>query len=152
MVAVDVEDEAVLGVVHVRIRTRPTKQIAATRPRTIEDKESLRWNEGSTAAGERLRGAEYVIIVADQESDIYSQLARTPPGAELIVRTAGNRKLTTMICCLRPSDWRELGAMGIDGPPHRPGEATRVACGCVKAGLLTSPSRTNGVDRSDPAM
>ena len=38
IVAVDVEDEVVLGVVHARIWTRPTAG-----PRSIEDKESFRW-------------------------------------------------------------------------------------------------------------
>jgi hypothetical protein len=109
MVAVDVEDEAVLGVVHARVWTRPTTQTAATRPRAIEDKESFRWIEGSTVAGERLRRAAQVIIVGDRESDIYSQFARTPPGAELIVRAAQNRKLDNdELLFAAPSDWREL--------------------------------------------
>jgi len=152
MVAVDVEDEAVLGVVHARIWTRPTKQAATSKPRSIEDKESFRWIEGSTVAGERLRGAAQVIIVGDRESDIYSQFARTPPGAELIVRAAQNRKLDNdELLFAAPSDWRELGTMEIKVPPRRPGEATRVARVGVKAGLVCIAKPHNEAQRSDPA-
>jgi hypothetical protein len=49
MVAVDVETEAVLGLVHAHIWTRPIEQKAARRSRTIEDKESFRWIQGSIA-------------------------------------------------------------------------------------------------------
>jgi hypothetical protein len=49
MVAVDVETEAVLGLVHAHIWTRPIEQKAARRSRTIEDKESFRWIKGSIA-------------------------------------------------------------------------------------------------------
>jgi hypothetical protein len=80
MVAVDVEDEAVLGVVHASIWTRPTKQAATTGPRSIEDKESSLWIEGSTVAADWLRGVAQLIIVADRESDIYSQFVCTPRG------------------------------------------------------------------------
>ena len=52
MVAIDVETEAVLGVVHTRIWTRPPE--AAAGPRPIEDKESFRWIEATTIAGKRL--------------------------------------------------------------------------------------------------
>jgi hypothetical protein len=93
MVAVDVESEAVLGVVHAHIWTRPTEEMAARRSRTIEDKESFRWIQGSAVAGKLLCAAAQLIVVGGRESDIYSQFARVPMGAELIVRAAQNRKL-----------------------------------------------------------
>jgi hypothetical protein len=77
MVAVDVETEAVLGVVHAHIWTRPVEQAADARSRAIEDKESFRWIKGSTVAGERLDETAQLIIVGDRESYIYSQFSRT---------------------------------------------------------------------------
>ena len=151
MVAVDVETEAVLGLVHAYIWTRPIEQKAARRSRTIEHKESFRWIQGSTVAGKRLGTAAQVIIVGDRESDIYSQFARVPPGAELIVRAAQNRKLDNDECLFAaPSEWRELGTMDIKVPPHRPGEAARVACVGVKAGQVCIAKPRNGTDPTDP--
>jgi hypothetical protein len=152
MVAVDVETEAVLGVVHAHIWTRPFEQAPATRSRAIEDKESFRWIEGSTVAGKQLYETAQLIIVGDRESDIYSQFCRTPPGAELIVRAAQNRRLyNDEYLFAAPSDWRELGTMEIKVPPHRPGEAARVACVGVKAGRVCIAKPRNGADPADPA-
>ena len=152
MVAVDVESEAVLGVVHAHIWTRPTEETAARRSRRIEEKESFRWIQGSTVAGKLLCGAAQLIIVGDRESDIYSQFARVPMGAELIVRAAQNRKLDNEKELFdAPCKWRELGTMEITVPPHRPGQAARGACVGVKAGVVRIAKPRNGADPSDPA-
>ena len=50
MVAVDADDEALLGAVHAQIWTRPSKRAKARRARAIEDKESIRWIEATAAA------------------------------------------------------------------------------------------------------
>ena len=152
MVAVDVESEAVLGVVHAHIWTRPTEETAARRSRTIEEKESFRWIQGSTVAGKLLCGAAQLIVVGDRESDIYSQFARVPMGAELIVRAAQNRKLDNDEELFDAAcNWRELGTMEIAVPPHRPGEAARGACVGVKAGAVRVAKPRNGADPGDPA-
>jgi hypothetical protein len=152
MVAVDVETEAVLGVVHAHIWTRPIEPAADARSRAIENKESFRWIKGSTVAGERLDETVQLIIVGDRESDIYSQFSRTPLGAELIVRAAQNRRLDNDdYLFAAPRDWHELGTMDINVPPHRPGEAARVACVGVKAGRVCIAKPRNGADPIDPA-
>jgi hypothetical protein len=152
MVAVDAESEAVLGVVHAHIWTRPIEQIAATRRRNIEDKESFRWVEGTAVAGQRLHETVQLIVVGDRESDIYSQFVRRPPSVELIVRAAQNRRLDNDdYLFAAPLDWRELGTMDVKVPPHRPGEAARVACVGVKAGRVCIAKPRSGADPTDPA-
>jgi hypothetical protein len=152
MVAIDVDDEALLGVVHARIWTRPAEPAAARRSRTIEDKESIRWIEASAVAGDVLDGAAQLIVVGDRESDIYSQFVRRPPGVELIVRAAQNRKLADdELLFNAPSDWRAFGAMDICVPPSRPGELARIAGVTVKAGRVCICRPRHGAAPSDPA-
>jgi hypothetical protein len=152
MVAVDAEDEALLGVAHARIWTRPAKRASARRSRAIEEKESIRWIEATATADNLLSGAAQLIVVGDREFDIYSQFVRRPPGAELIVRAAQNRKLADDECLFEaPSDWREFGSMDVRVPPSRPGDAGRVARVSVKAGLVCICKPRNGASPSDPA-
>src|SRR5258708_7359925 len=84
MVAIDAEDEALLGVVHARIWTRSPEPVTARRPREIEDKESFRWVEASATAGDLLNSAAQLIVVGAREFDIYSHFVRVPPGLPLI--------------------------------------------------------------------
>jgi Transposase DDE domain len=151
MVAIDVETEAVLGVVHAHIWTRPTDPTATTGPRSIEDKESFRWIEATTIAGKRLYETAQLINVSDRESDIYCKFARNPPGVELIVRAAQNRRLNDDGYLFEaPCDWRELGSMEIKVPPRGPGDAGRVACVGVKAGRVCIAKPRDGAP-TDPA-
>jgi hypothetical protein len=153
MIAVDADDEAVLGVVHAHIWTRPLRAAAARRSRAIEDKESIRWINATAAAGDLLGGAAQLIIVGDREFDIYSQFVRVPPNVELIVRAAQNRKLADEDGCLfsAPSDWRAFGTMDIRVPPSRPGEAGRDTRVHVKAGRVCIAKPRHGGAASDPA-
>ncbi len=152
MVAIDADDEAVLGVVHAHIWTRPMQATAARRSRPIEDKESIRWINATAAAGDLLADAAQVIVVGDREFDIYSQFVRVPAGVDLIVRAAQNRKLADADDCLfsAPSDWREFGTMDIRVPPS-PGKAKRDARVTVKAGRVSIAKPRNGGAASDPA-
>jgi hypothetical protein len=150
MVAIDADDEALLGVVHARIWTRSAKRVAARRSRDIEDKESFRWIEASTVAGDLLSTAAQLIVVGDRELDIYSQFVRVPPGAHLIARAAHDRRLTDDERLFdAPSDWREFGAMDIRVPPKRPGDAGRIARVGLKAGRVCIVRPRHGA-ASDP--
>ncbi len=152
MVAVDVDEEALLGVVHARIWTRPAKRATARRSRAIEEKESMRWIEATAVAGDRLDGGAQLIVVGDREFDIYSQFVRRPPGVELIVRAAQNRTLADDERLFdAPSDWREFGAMDVRVPPSRPGDAGRLARVSVKAGRVCICKPRNGASPHDPA-
>jgi hypothetical protein len=153
MIAVDADEEDLLGVVHARIWTRSDKPATARRSRAIEDKESIRWLEATAVAGDLLNSAAQLIVVGDREFDIYSQFVRRPPGVDLIVRSAQNRKLAASGECLfgAPLAWREFGAMDVRVPPSRPGDAGRIACVSVKAGRVCIRKPLHGASPADPA-
>jgi hypothetical protein len=153
MVVVDADKEDLLGIVHAHIWTRTGKQATARRSRAIEDKESIRWIEATAVAGDRLSGAAQLIVVGDREFDIYSQFVRRPPGVELIVRSAQNRKLADGDERLfdAPSAWREFGAMDVRVPPSRPGDPGRIARVSVKAGSVCIRKPLHGPSPADPA-
>src|SRR4029450_1555889 len=67
MVAIDADDEALLGVVHARIWTRAAEPVSARRSRQIEDRESFRWLEASTTGGDLLRTVAQLIVCGDRE-------------------------------------------------------------------------------------
>jgi hypothetical protein len=137
MIAVDADEDALLGVVHAHIWTRGRKRVAARRSRAFEDKESHRWVEATAIAGDLLSSAAQLIVVGDRECDIYSQFARVPPGVHLIVRAAQNRRLAGEERLFdAPSDWREFGSMDVRVPPSRPGDAGRIARVALKAGRV----------------
>src|SRR6202158_4703689 len=112
----------------------------------------MRWIEGTAAAGDWLGSAAQLIVRGDREFDIYEQFVRIPPGVELIVRAAQNRKLADeddKLLFAAPSDWHEFGAMEVRVPPHRPGELARIARVGVKAGrvcIAKPANRSNSVD------
>src|SRR5260370_23313899 len=137
MVAIDADDEALLGVVHARIWTRSAEPVPARRSREIEDKESFRWLEASTTAGDLLGAAAQLIVLGDREFDIYSQFVRVPPGVHLIARAAHNRRLADDERLFdAPSDWRDFGTTDVRVPPSRPGDPGRIAHVRVKAGRV----------------
>src|ERR1700747_741894 len=150
MVAIDADDQRLLGVVDAHIGTRPPEKAERRRQRQIEDKESMRWLEGTAAAANVLMDAAQLIVLGDREFDIYAQFARVPSGVELIVRTAQNRNLADDDARLfsAPTDWREFGRMAIRVPPHRPGEGARIASVAVKAGRVCIARPCNS-DRAD---
>jgi Transposase DDE domain. len=158
MVAIDAEDEALLGVVHAHIWTRSPEPVTTRRNRPIEQKESMRWLEGTAVASERLGSATQLIVLGDREFDIYEQFVRIPPSVELIVRAAQNRKLADdddddddKLLFAAATDWREFGTMEVRVPPHRPGELARIARVGVKAGLVCIARPANRANSSDPA-
>jgi len=151
-VAVDADEEALLGVVHARIWTRRGKTSVHRKSQEIEDKESFRWLETTAAAGDLLRHAAQVIVVGDREFDIYCQFVRRPARVELIVRAAQNRRLAGDEYLFEaPSDWREFGTMEVRVPPLRPGESGRIACVSVKAGHVCIARPRLAANRDDPA-
>jgi hypothetical protein len=108
--------------------------------------------EATTMAGDVLNGAAQLIVVGDREFDIYSQFARRPPGVELIVRSAQNRKLADEDYLFdAPFDWHELGSKDVRVPPSQPGDAGRVARVSVKAGCVCICRPRNGASPADPA-
>lgn len=93
VVAVDAEDEAVLGVADAQIWTRGSQPLAPRRARALEDKESGRWVWGCQAASGRLAQAAQIVEVCDQEGDTYSHYAQRPANVDLVVRARHDRKV-----------------------------------------------------------
>jgi hypothetical protein len=152
MVAIDADDEAVLGVVDAQIWTRPDEGAPSLRSRPIEEKESVRWINASMVAADLLASAAQLIIVGDRESDIYAQFARRPVGADLIVRAAHDRKLDDDEQLFdAPSQWRACGTMTIQVPPKRQGDAGRTAIVEVKAGEVCIRKPRHGAAAEDAA-
>jgi len=95
LIAIDADDETVLGVAGAKIWTRPlvAKVKADRQKRHLEDKESMRWIEAAQTAAERLADAAAIVMVGDRENDIYQAFTRKPDRVDLITRARGDRKL-----------------------------------------------------------
>src|SRR6202008_729135 len=93
VIAVDIESEAVVGLVDAEIWPRSAARVTSRRSRTIEDKESARWLSGCQAVASVLSDADAVTMVADREGDIYLLFARKPERLDLIVRAGQDRSL-----------------------------------------------------------
>jgi DDE family transposase len=136
VVAVDVETEAVIGLVDAEIWTRSAGRVTSRRNRAIEDKESARWLSGCEAAAGVLRDAE-VTMVADRESDIYLLFARKPERLELIVRASQDRRLIDGGLLFEALGTAEaLGASKVRVAPRGPGDKGRVATVELRAGTV----------------
>ena len=128
VVAVDAEDEAVLGVVGAQIWTRGAEPVTHRRSRPIEAKESRRWTQGAQTAAAQLSTATQVVVVADQEADIYDHFARRPPGAQLLVRARHDRALEDGGTLMSQSaDWPVHTQALVQVAPRGPGDKGRVA-------------------------
>ncbi len=137
VIAIDLETEAVVGLVDAAIWTRPKQRAKPRRDRPLEDKESMRWLNGCQAAAASLQQTASLTMVADRESDIYQLFTRKPAGIELIVRAAQDRKLapdgpnataTTNDYLLTALSGHEpLTTSQVSVPPRGPGDKGRIA-------------------------
>ena len=147
VVAVDAEDEAVLGLVDAEIWTRDGTPKAARRQRRFEDKGSRRWLDGAAAAA-RLGAARQVIVVGDREFDIYPVFARRPDDVELITRVARNRSLVSGDLVFdAPLEAR--GALEV-AVGAKPGHKARRARLRLSAGPVRLARPRNGAEGEDP--
>jgi len=128
VIALDIEAEAVIGLVAAAIWTRSGTRAAPRRKRALEDKESMRWLAGCEAAAETLAGAASVVMVADRESDIYSLFARKPDRLDLIVRAAQDRGLEQggqLFAAFEKAEALHLSEVRV--APRGPGDKGRIA-------------------------
>ncbi len=84
VVAVDADEEAVLGLAAARIWTRASDKVSHRHGRAVDDKESARWLDGTRAAAEALDQAAQVIGVADDRpldggTSLFKVFAGQPP-------------------------------------------------------------------------
>lgn len=136
VIAVDVESEAVIGLVDAEIWTRSSQRVSPRRSRAIEEKESARWLSGCHAAASVLSDA-HVTMVADRESDIYLLFARKPERLDLIVRAGQDRKLVdggTLFTAL--ADAAPLSRSEVRVAPRGPGDKGRIASVELRAGTV----------------
>jgi len=148
VIAVDVETEAVVGLVDASIWTRAQERRTERRDRPFEEKESARWHAGCQAAAAVLCEASSVTVVADRESDIYPLFARRPEGLDLIVRAAQNRALEDGGPLFEAlSEAKPLGTTNVRVAPRGPGEKERIAKVVLRAGMVRiARPRNNHLD------
>jgi hypothetical protein len=137
VIAVDVESEAVVGLIDATIWTRSTGGSPGRGNRRFEEKESERWLMGCRAAAKVLRNSSAVTMVADRESDLYPLFAERPAHLDLIVRAAQNRKLADgghLFDAL--NDAALLAAVEVRVAPRGPGDKGRIAKVELRAGKV----------------
>ena len=149
VIAVDIESEAVVGLVDAAIWTRSADRVGSRRSRAIEDKESARWLSGCQAAAGVLSDAAEVTMVADRESDIYLLFARKPNRLDLIVRAGQDRSLAdggTLFEALGGAE--PLSRSDVRVAPRGPGDKGRVANVELRAGSVRI-ARSQALGRSE---
>jgi len=151
VIAIDADDEAVIGPVSAQIWTREAAQAVEYTKRPFEDKESARWLRGAQSAAEVLDGADQIVVVGDRESDIYLLFARKPARAHLLVRAARDRRLNCGgLMFEAPSAWPVLGGQIVEVAPKGIGDKGRTAKVLLKAGTVTVKRPAKGCGKNDP--
>ncbi|MGH6832258.1 MAG: IS4 family transposase [Methyloceanibacter sp.] len=153
VIAVDIESEAVVGLVDAAIWTRPQAPVKARRARLLEEKESARWLAACEAAAARLSKACSVTMVADRESDIYELFVHRPASLDLIVRAAQDRSLATGGRLFEAlSGTQPLGSRDVRVAPRGPGDKGRTATVALRSGKVSIARPKNGLVAGLPAV
>jgi hypothetical protein len=155
LIAVDIESEAVLGLLGAEIWSRPVEQDGSAckqrRRRSLTQKESRRWLQGATAAAQLRETAPQVIVIGDRESDIYAVFARCPAGTDLLVRAAQNRAVAEGgLLFDAPAAWPVVTRYDLAVPSRGPGDAGRTARIAVRAGTVRLKRPLHGAEAGDP--
>lgn len=150
VVAVDADDEAMLGLVAAQIWTRAPGKVSDHKSRAIEDRESARWLEGTRAAAEALGQASQVIMVADREGDIWSHFAHCPERVDLAVRARHDRAVDgggSLFTALAQQDFLFTAVVKVAsrGPGDK-GREAKVALRCGRVRI----QRPRAAPRTDP--
>lgn len=156
VVAVDAQDEAVLGLLDAQVWTRGPAPVDLRWNRPVSEKESRRWLLGTQAAEAALSGvAEQVVSVADQEADLYEHFAdhteRAAAGSALLVRARHDRVLVEGGRMRDVSqDWPVLAKHSV-ALPATTGRAARTARVALRAGRVRLP-RPGSAGAGTPAV
>jgi hypothetical protein len=128
VLAVDVESEALVGLVDATIWTRARAKRARRGNKAFEEKESERWLLGCKSAASVLEQAAQVILVADRDSDLYPLFAQKPKNVDLIVRACQDRKLADETRLFEAcSEKPVLVTSLVRVAPRGPGDRERIA-------------------------
>lgn len=150
MLALDADSDHCLGLVGGRIWTRRGRVETAHKGRALADKESARWLATAEQAKEVLAAAGMVTVVADRESDIYSEWARLPgPNFHLLTRVMQDRRLAgggTLFAA--GAGFAAAATANIVLRGRAPGERARGAALTLRFG----PVRLRRPDGSEPGL
>ena len=153
VVAVDADDEALLGVAGALIWTRGEEPTPLHHDIPYDEKESRRWLDAAELAATHLAPvATQVVVVADREGDIYPMFARKPAAIDFVVRANHDRVLAeggTLFAA--PAAWRALGTAEVKVTPKRRGDKGRIAKVVLKAGTVTIKRPRSAPDKQDAA-
>jgi hypothetical protein len=125
ILAVDADDDAILGLVHGQFLSRSEGRKAERRQLPIEQKESYRWLHGADLAGHVCAAARQVTVVADREADIFEAFARRPASVDLLVRAAQDRSLEDGGRLFAQSDALPVAGRATLDVPAGPGRLAR---------------------------
>ena len=144
VIALDIEDGTILGLVDGRFLRREGGRKGLRRERPVEEKESFRWLEGADQAASVCAAARRVTVASDREGDIYEAFALRPEGVDLLVRAAQDRSLEDggqLFATL--SALPEAGQADLD-LPAQPGRKRRTARLAVRyaTATLKRPNRS----------
>ncbi len=155
LVAVDADDEALLGVVGAKIWTRALGEVKTHRhKRSLKDKESVRWVDAAQSAAQRLADAASIVVVGDRENDIYQAFIRKPGDVDLITRARGDRKLAGGGLLFATADGfptaLEIDVAAAPRQPRAPDARVRTARVAVSFGKATIARPKTGQAAGDP--
>jgi len=152
IVAVDADDEALLGIAGARIWTRGEEPTPDHRNIPFDEKESRRWLEAAEHAAEHLAPvASQVVVVSDREGDIYPMFAGCPEAIDLVVRAAHDRVLAEGgTLSAASAAWPALGTAQVKVAAQRPGDKGRTATVAIKAGTVTLKRPKSAPNRGQP--
>jgi len=152
VVAVDAEDEALLGLAGAQIWTRGEEPTPMHHDIAYDEKESRRWLTAAEMAATHLAPvATQVVVVSDREGDIYPMFARRPETVDLVVRAAQDRVLTEGgNLFAAAAAWPALGGAQVKVRPKRPGDKGRTANVTIKAGTVTVKRPSSACNRREP--
>jgi hypothetical protein len=166
VVAVDADEETVLGLVGAKVWTRGHERAANRNTRALEDKESIRWLEGAETAAARLSATRQVVVASDQEGDLWAHFVRRPAEVELLVRARHDRVLSgagdedeagdkdeagEVFLFAAPDGWPVLDTCKITIAPRRIGEKARTTQVAVRSGVvkIAPPVRAARKDQAE---
>ena len=151
-VVIDADEEAMLGLVGCQIWTRADGKVGPGYKRAAEDKESIRWSQGSLNAATLVGHARQVIDVTDREGDVWRHIAHRPEGVDLATRARHNRALEGGTCLFTALvDQPPLAITRVEVAPQKIGEKVRVAEVVIRAGKVRI-KRPPAAPRSDPKV
>jgi hypothetical protein len=149
-VALDVQDNALLGPVYGQFLQHDGGRKALRRDRPVEDKESFRWLQCADEAGTVCAGARRITVVSDREGDIYEAFALRPDGVELLVRAAQDRSLGDDGKLFAALDALPVGGHADLDLPAAPGRKARTVKLAIRFAVLPLAKPQRGFSKDLP--